>query len=147
MQRYFEDFELGETVETRSLTVTDPAIVAFGYEYDPQPMHTSLDQADHVPFGRLIASGWQTAGWTMRLLVESAFLGTTGALGVGIDELRWHTPVFGGDTLRVRAEVLDLRPSTKKPRGYVRSKIQTYNQAGKEVLSMIATNVFELRSK
>ena len=33
----------------------------------------------------------------------------------GIDELRWLKPVYPGDTLHVRGEILDNTPSRSKP--------------------------------
>ena len=45
-------------------------VVEFASRYDPQPFHMDLDAARRTQFGGLIASGWQTAGWMMRLVVE-----------------------------------------------------------------------------
>lgn len=138
MDRYFEDYVVGERVETNSLTVTEAAIVAFAREYDPQSMHVDADAAKRGRFGRLIASGWQTAGFTMRLIVQEGVFGAEGGVGMGIDDLRWPRPVFPGDTLRVVAEVLELRPSSSRPSGVARFKLTTLNQSGDEVLTQVA---------
>jgi len=40
-----------------------------------------------------------------------------------------------GDTLRVTAEVLELRPSSSRPFGFVRLKYTTANQDGEVVMT------------
>jgi len=134
MERYFEDVEVGQRHETGSLTVTEEAIVAFAREYDPQDFHLGNEQAKKTQLGRLIASGWQTTAWTMRLLVDGGTLGRGGGLGIGVDELRWKKPVYPGDTLRAVAEVVDKRPSASRPTGVVRMRVTTYNQHDEPVL-------------
>jgi len=97
---------VGETDSFGSYEVTAEEIVAFAEQYDPQPFHTDPDAAAETPFGGLVASGWHTAAMTMRLLVDGPLseLATRGALGV--DELRWRSPVRPGQTLTVETEVV-----------------------------------------
>jgi acyl dehydratase len=60
-------------------------------------------------------------------------------LGVGVDELRWIAPVYPGDSLRVKGEVLELLPDPEgKPRGRMRARISTINQNGAVVMTYIA---------
>jgi acyl dehydratase len=141
MQRYFEDLEIGATRTSGTLTVTEESIIAFGREYDPQTFHTDPEAAKSTIFGRLIASGWQTTAWTMRLIVESG----GGGLGMGVDELRWKKPVFPGDTLHVVSEVLEKRPSATRPSGIVRMRFTTYNQNDEAVLTEITNVMFPRR--
>jgi acyl dehydratase len=37
---YFEDFTVGSVYEFGSITVTEPEIIAFARQFDPQAMHT-----------------------------------------------------------------------------------------------------------
>ena len=49
--------------------------------------------------------------------------------------MRWLKPVFPGDVLSVRREILDARPSASKPdRGVVRFRFQLMNQKGEVVM-------------
>jgi acyl dehydratase len=141
MDRYFEDLEIGATHTSGSLTVSEESIVAFGREYDPQPFHTDPVAAKNTTFGRLIASGWQTTAWTMRLIVDAG----GGGLGMGVDELRWKKPVFVGDTLHVVSEVIEKRPSATRPSGIVRMRVTTYNQNDEPVLTQITSVMFPRR--
>jgi acyl dehydratase len=139
--RYFEDYALGTTYECGSVSIDEASIINFAQQYDPQPFHTNPVAAATGPFGGLIASGWHTAGLVMRLLVDN-YLSTEASLGApGLDELRWPRPVRPGDTLAVRATVLEARKSQSKPdRGIVRTLVEAVNQDGKIVMSCIPTN-------
>lgn len=126
-EQYWEDYGTGSTLISASVIVDADQIVAFAKQFDPQPFHLPGDP--HEFFGGLIASGWHTASLTMRLLVESAFGRTTGAIGVEVHSLRWPQPVRPGDALRARVRVLDRRESRSRPEyGLARIEVQTLNQ-------------------
>lgn len=143
-REFFEDIEIGDTRAFGSRDVTREEILEFAERYDPQSFHTDPEAAAESMFGGLIASGWQTASMTMRMLVENVFSesGATGA--VGVDELRWPAPVRPGDTLSVRTEVLDTEPYSDGL-GLVRSHSSTVNQDGEEVLSMVGLMLYRRR--
>lgn len=110
MTRYAEDLAVGEPREVGTVSVTAEDVVAFAETYDPQPIHTDPDAAADGPFGGLVASGWHTASLCMRELVEG-FLSETATRGaLGVDALRWRTPVRPGDELTVTAEVESTEP-------------------------------------
>lgn len=145
-ERYFEDFVIGDAFETATFTMSEKESVAFAHLYDPQPFHLDPTAAADSPFHELVASGWHTAAITMRLLVESGVLRATGIIGTGIDDLRWLAPVLPGDTLRVRAEVIDKVPwPGKKERGTMRVRLHTLNQHGVVVMSQIANLMLPFR--
>jgi acyl dehydratase len=99
------------------------------------------------PFGGLIASGWHTISLTMRQLVEHWVPEETSLGAAGVDEIRWPLPVRPGDTLHVRASVLEARRSKSKPdRGIIRSLVEVTNQAGEPVLRLIAINFILARN-
>lgn len=134
MPRYYEDWTLGETIASQSFALSRESVLAFAREYDPQPFHVDDEAAATSLFGRLAASGWQTASATMRLIVD---LGIDG-VGIGVDDLRWHKPVYPGDTLRVSTECAAKRTTPEKPSGVVHFKNTTYNQYDERVMSHVA---------
>ncbi len=144
-ERYFEDWNVGDRLEFGTVAVSEAAILAFAREYDPQDFHLDPEAAKHTFFGRLSASGWQTAGYAMRLLVQSGALGR-GGVGLGVDGLRWLRPVYPGDMLHIAVECTRLRPSSKKPSGIVHFKIATYNQHDEEVMRHTAMALVPRRS-
>jgi acyl dehydratase len=134
-ERYLEDFAVGQVFNTGRLRVDKEQIVAFATEYDPQPFHLDEDAARNSPFRGLAASGWHTAGMTMRLMVDGEFRPVGGILGVGFDELSWPRPVRPGDELHAKSEVLEVRPSKSKPdRGLLRVRTTTLNQNDEPVM-------------
>jgi acyl dehydratase len=134
--RYFEDYVHGLTVDCGTVDVDEASIIAFSREYDPMPFH--VDSAS----GGLIASGWHTAALAMRQAVDHYLFPESCLSGAGIDELRWPGPVRAGDTLRVRASVLEARKSRSKPdRGIVRTLVEAVNQDDVLVLRLTAINL------
>jgi acyl dehydratase len=82
----------------------------------------------------------------MRLLVEHFVSPESGLGAAGVDEIRWPKPVRPGDTLSVRASVLEARRSNSKPdRGIVRSLAEVINQDGETVMRMTAINFVRVR--
>jgi len=85
--QYLEDYAVGQIYWSGKKRVVKDEIVAFAKEFDPQYFHLDEVAALKSPFKGLAASGWHTAGMTMRLLVDGEFSPAGGILGVGFDEL------------------------------------------------------------
>lgn len=145
--RFFEDFQLGEAWESPPTTVFADEIVAFGRQFDPQPMHIDVEGAVAGPFGALVASGWHIAAISMREFVKAGGYGDTPVVGLGIDELRWRAPVRAGDTLVVRREVAELRRSDSNPmQGIVRTRVTVRKEDGTVVMSLVSAGRVPARS-
>jgi acyl dehydratase len=143
---YFEDYIVGTVRETGSLTVEEDEIVEFARRFDPQYFHVDKDAAKQSIYGGLIASGWHTAAMAMSLLVND-YVSAAGMGSPGIDELRWLRPVRPGDTLRVRATLIETRRSRSKPdRGLLRSKFECFNQNGEAVMTWIGMGLVKCRA-
>lgn len=144
--RYFEDYVPGATYPCGNIDVDQDSIVSFAKAFDPQPFHVDPAAAAGGAFGGLIASGWHTASVVMRLLVDN-YLSAEASLGsAGVDEIRWPYPVRPGDTLRVRATVVEARRSLSKPdRGIVRTLAEAVNQDGRTVMRATAINFLRVR--
>jgi acyl dehydratase len=145
-ERYFDDLKSGERLKSGQYIVTEEEIINFAREFDPQPFHLDAAVADRTMFKGLIASGWHTAAITMRLFVQTLNF-AEGAIGLGVDELRWPTAVKPDDVLQVETEIVDLRESRSKPSyGIVRLRNVTTNQRG-EIVQTMAASALVLRSK
>ncbi|HEX2531945.1 MAG TPA: MaoC family dehydratase [Burkholderiaceae bacterium] len=143
---YFEDFEVGRTIDVGSRIVTEDEIIAFAEQFDPQPFHVDPDAAGQSIYGGIIASGWHTCGMMMRLIVDG-FLRESSSMGSpGVDEIRWIKPVRGGDTLAVSITALESRPSGSKPdRGVVTTLWEAKNQHGETVATIKGRAMFGRR--
>jgi acyl dehydratase len=129
-EHYFNDLKIGDRFKSEPLSVTEKDQKA----------------AERTLFKGLIASGWHTAALTMRLLVKTLNF-AEGAIGLGVDELRWPNAVRPGDVLTVETEILDLRPSRSKPGyGIIRLRNVTTNQQGQIVQTMLASAMVPRRA-
>jgi len=144
---YYEDLEVGRLFRTGSIEVTAEEITTFAARYDPQPFHLDVTAGtEHRVFGGLVASGWLTAGLAMRLMILSDFKLGGGAVGLGIDSLRWPRPVRPGDRLSSVIEIKGKRLSESKPGyGIMRIDTTTTNQNGEVVLTKSAHVLVPLR--
>ena len=137
-ERYFDDLKAGDRFQSEVFEVPGKAMIEFAEKFDPQMFHLDLKTAERSIFKGLVASGWHTAAITMRLFVQATNF-AEGAIGLGVDELRWPNAVRPGDVLRVETEIVDLRPSRSKPNhGIVRIRNTTTNQRGEIVQTMFA---------
>jgi acyl dehydratase len=147
-ERYLEDLQVGDRFQSGSYEVTEKGIMEFAREFDPQPFHLDREAAKKSIFGGLVASGWHTAAITMRLLVTSDLNLAGGAIGLGVDEMRFPKAVRPGDTLRLELEIVEVRPSQSKPdRGTARIRYATRNQKGEVVFTQTATVLVPKRAK
>ena len=145
-ERYFEDLRVGDRFKSGTYKVSEEQIISFAREFDPQPFHLDPAVARQTMFKELIASGWHTAAITMRLFVQTLNF-AEGAIGLGVDELRWPNAVRPGDVLEVETEIVDLRESRSKPsHGIVRLRNVTTNQRG-EIVQTMEASAFVLRAK
>jgi len=143
---YWEDFPVGSVREFGNKTVTRESIIAFAREFDPQPFHVDEEAGRRSLFGSLCASGWHTASLAMRMMCDAYLLEAASLGSPGVENLKWLKPVYPGDTLRVRLEVLEARPMASKPHvGLVRSRWEVLNQRTETVLTMEGWGMFARR--
>jgi len=137
-EHYFDDLKVGDRFKSEPLKVTEKQVVEFAHKFDPQMFHLTRKSAERTIFKGLVASGWHTAAMTMRLFVQTLNF-AEGAIGLGVDELRWPNAVRPGDVLKVETEILKLRPSRSKPNyGIIRLRNVKTNQSGEIVQTMTA---------
>ncbi len=135
---YFDDLKAGDRFQSETFEVPGNAIIEFAEKFDPQKFHLNAKSAERSIFKGLIASGWHTAAITMRLFVKTLNF-AEGAIGLGVDELRWPNAVRPGDVLRVETEILETRASRSKPNhGIIRLRNVTTNHRGEIVQTMMA---------
>jgi acyl dehydratase len=154
---FFDDLQVGERRELGSHTFTAEAIKAFATRYDPQVFHVDEESAARSHFGRLCASGWQTGAVCMRLIVlanqrEAQARRARGedvpnvGPSPGVRDIRWHKPVYAGDTISYALEIKELRDVSWPGYGLVVSATTGTNQAGELVYSALGAVFVERRS-
>ena len=140
---YFDDFEPGQSFQSKGVTLSEAQILDFALLYDPQPFHLDREAAAEGPFGGLIASGFQTLALAFRIFYQANVINACSMGSPGLDELRWLRPVRPGDTLSVTATVREKRPSKSKPdRGTLLMDYEVTNQKGETVMTFTAIHIF-----
>ena len=143
---HWEDFPVGHVMDFGDMPVQREAVIAFARQFDPQPFHLDDEAARGSLFGGLCASGWHTCAMAMRMMCDAYLLRSSSLGSPGIDALRWHKPVFPGDTLRMRMEVMSARAMASRPGvGLVQSRWLLRNQHDEPVLSMEGWGMFRRR--
>lgn len=141
---YLEDLPVGRRFESREATLDAEAIIAFARQFDPQPFHTDPEAAAQTFFQGLAASGWHTAAFTMRLLVESLAI-AGGLIGAGA-EISWPRPTRPGERLRVVSTIERNAPSRSRPdRGSIVLASVTLNQDDETAQRLVSRMVVPRR--
>ena len=132
--RTFEEFLVGQAFEHQeAVQVTMEDNVAFcRLTRNTQPLHLDEAYAKTTPFGRVVVNGLYTFSLAVGVSVADTTAGTLVA-NLGYEEVTHPKPVFPGDTLQFRTEVVDKRPSSKPGRGVVTLRHTVRNQDGEEV--------------
>ncbi len=127
---YFEEFSVGQVFEhpiRRTVTETDNVWFS-ALTHNPAALHIDAEYCKETEFGERIVNSCLTLGFMVGISVGDTTLGTTVA-NLGWDEVRFPAPLFHGDTLRVRTEVLECRASRSRPdNGIVVLEHRAYNQ-------------------
>lgn len=141
-----EPFSVGDEWLYGHYDVTREEVLDFASRYDPQPFHLSDEAAAASPFGRLAASGWHTCAMAMAVIARHLVERGQDGLGSGIDGLRWLKPVYPGDRLTVRGQVIEARASRSRPGTMiVRTEVRVTNQADDEVMRYVSTVLYSRR--
>ena len=141
----FADFHAGQVIEAGPYEVSEAEMIEFARAYDPQWFHTDPAAAAEGPFEGLIASGWQSCGIAMRLVVDNVLHDSESFASPGLKYLKWLQPVRPGDRLSLRLDVLDVRRSSKRPElGILEWRWQLRNQRELDVLELEVTSMFKL---
>ena len=138
--RFFEDFEVGDIFEHplgRTVTTTDNSWFTL-LTQNTAAIHFDHYYASQTEFGKpLVDSTFTLAlvtGQSVTDISQNVFA------NLGWDEVRLPAPVFEGDTIYSRSEVLEKRESRSRPDvGIVKVKTVGFNQEGTVVISFERT--------
>ena len=145
---YYEDFSVGQVIETPRRTITSTDIVNFAcLSGDFNGVHADHEYCKTTPFGEPIAHAPLVYAIMGGLQYASGTNDGTLLAVLGIDEWRMHSPVKHGDTLHMRSTVENKRETSKPDRGIVSFKREFVNQRGEAVQSMRATFMYKRRKE
>ena len=125
--REFSSFSVGEAA-TFSKTITEADIVLFaGLSGDTFPLHVDAEYAKTTRYGQRVVHGMLSA--SLLSTVNGLLLGTPG--GIYVEQtVHFLRPVFIGDTLTARSELLAIDPEKRR----LHCATTVRNQHGKNVI-------------
>lgn len=140
---YFEDIQLGMTVDISPAIIKKDKMVAFARDYDNIPLHTDEEYAKSTPFGRLIAPGVMSFMSVWARYLEVDFFGAELLAGKST-KIEWLKPVFADDVLTGKATITNLVRRNEK-NGIVEVTIEARNQDGVLVLTDVTEAVVKCK--
>ena len=127
---YFEDCREGLVIDhaiRRTCTETDNLLFS-AMTYNCAPLHIDAEYCKTTMYGKPLVNSMFLFALVNGLIVIETTIGTT--LGnLGYTEVKFPKPVFHGDTIHVRTEILAERLSKSRPdTGIVKFKHTGFNQ-------------------
>jgi len=146
--RFFEDFEVGDIYEhPLGRTITSADNIWFTLlTQNTAPVHFDHHYASQTEFGKPLVNSTLTLALVTGQSVTD--ISQNVMANLGWDEVRLPNPVFEGDTVYSRSEVLECRESKSRDNiGIVTVRTTGFNQEGKEVISFRRTVMVYRRGK
>ncbi len=142
--KYYENLAVGMTVQhSLGRTITEADNTFFNaLTMNTQPLHLNEDFSRKTQFGKRIVNGLLTLGVVVGITVNELTAGTIVA-NLSYEKVNHPRPVYHGDTIYVKTEVLEKRESrSKSDRGIVKLKHLGVNQRGEVVCEVERTVLF-----
>jgi acyl dehydratase len=132
---WLDEFEKGEMIHhSLSKTIFESDNNLFSLlTMNHHPVHTNLDYANENQHGKILVVGTLVFSIVVGMTVPD--ISGKAVANLGYESVQHLGPVFIGDTIYARTEVLDVKESKSKPdRGIVYVETVAYNQDNIEVL-------------
>ncbi|MSR30163.1 MAG: dehydratase [Gemmataceae bacterium] len=143
---FFDDLQIGQKWESSERAITGDDVASFaGLSGDFNPMHMDHQFAAATPFRQPIAHGLLVQAVASGLGLSSPLVRTVAV--ISLKEWHYRLPVFFGDTIKVRNQVLTIEPKSRGRRGLVTWKREIINQEGKVVQEGVAETLVEGRGE
>lgn len=148
MSRFFEDFTVGDVYEHalgKTVTTTDNQWFTH-VTLNTNPIHFDSHYASQTEFRRPLVNSCFTLALVTGLSV--ADVSQNAFANLGWDEVRLPHPLYEGDTVYARSEVLEARASrSRQDVGIVRVRTTGYIQDGTVVITFERTALVYRRGR
>ena len=138
--RCYEDFDVGDIyVHGLGRTITPTDNIWFTHlTLNTNPLHFDHHYAAGSEFGKPLLNSCFTIALVTGLSVPD--VSQNAAANLGWDEVRLPAPVFEGDTIYARSEVLSKRESKSRPNvGIIEIRTEGFKQDGTVVITFRRT--------
>lgn len=128
---YFEEFFVGQRLITAARTVTESDVVTFaGLSGDFNQIHTDVEFSKNTPFKQRVAHGLLCLSIASGLAMRTGVLEGTVLAFREINNWKFSSPVFMGDTVHVEMEILETKSLPRLGGGSVVIELSVINQRG-----------------
>lgn len=132
IRKYYEDFTLNETRQTKARTISAEDIDFHAKESgDFFPHHMDEAWCNTQPFKHRIAHG--TLIFTVAVGLTADFINEV-SMTYGYDRLRFIKPVYINDSIQVTVTISEKKDHKKPGYGLVTELVECYNQQGELVM-------------
>lgn len=143
IEKFLEDYAIGEIAMTVGRTITEADIVMHaGQTGDYYPHHMDAEWCATQPFKQRIAHG--TLIFSVGIGMAASVINPR-SMSYGYDRLRFIKPTFIGDTIRVRTTNKEIRPHKRPTLGFLVEQVEVLNQRDEVVLICDHLHIVERR--
>ena len=144
-KRYFEDFTIGEIIESHSHTITEEEMHCYIQATDSaHPYHDDPEYCRAKGLRGIIIHGSLVLGVVDGFLAHDVCPEDVRALHYGYDKVRWTGTVYPGDTVKSEFKLADMEVRDEVF-GVLTFEVRTYNQHGELVLFTVDKLCLERR--
>ncbi|WP_240790013.1 MaoC family dehydratase [Roseomonas sp. HF4] len=138
LSRYLDDFEVGDRYEHwPGRTITDADNIQFSLlTMNRHPAHCDAHYAAGTEFGKPLVNSALTLAIVVGMTVDD--VSANAIANLGWEEIKLTAPVFPGDTVYARSEVLAVRESRSRPgQGIVTTRTEGFKADGTVFLTFV----------
>ena len=143
---YFEEFDIGRVFQhaIRRTVIESDNVWFSALTHNPAPLHIDREyMREHSEFGQPLINSFFTLGLIVGISINDTTLGTTVA-NLGLENVRFPSPLFVGDTVHVETEVIAKRRSQSRPgNGILTFEHRGYKQTN-ELVAICTRNALML---
>lgn len=143
---FYEDFDIGQGINhalSKTIFESDNNLFSL-LTMNHHPIHTNADYASKQQQKRILVVGTLVFSLAVGLTVPD--ISGKAIANLNYEEILHKGPVFIGDTIYAKTEVLEKRESnTKNDRGIIKVKTNVFNQENTIVLSFIRSVLVKKR--
>jgi 3-hydroxybutyryl-CoA dehydratase len=129
MGLYFEDFFVGQEIDTEKRTITEEDIMTFArLSGDNNRIHTDPEFSKTTVFGRQVAHGLLGLSIASGLAWQTGILDGTVLAFRELNEWKFVKPVFIGDSIDVKLQIKEVKSLPRIGGGAVTIALEVKNQ-------------------
>ncbi len=123
--RYFEDFQPGQVFDSAGRTITETDLTMFSMlSGDWNPIHADAEFAKGTRYGQRVVHGALGIALATGMLHQLGVFERSAVAMMSLQNWEFVAPIFVGQTLRLRMEILETEAGTSKRVGRVNRRLQ-----------------------